>query len=390
MSVIKGIVLADIHIGAFPMIYQQNDLDYVVDVVDAYSDVLDFGVICGDLFDYKNYASSKEFRNGVSFLFELLCNSNPNTEWHVIEGTRSHDALQTNTLESMFDWLKDYIEVATGKEDLPKIYFHSKVESVDIKGLKCLMIPEEYVVDQDSYYKEPFSHYYDFIFGHGMTNMMYYAEKKSINHVPGAPVFEVEKLTSICNYAFFGHVHTHKTMGRFESIGPVSRWEFGNPDAGFDIVYYDTESQTADIRYMETMTACTLETVTLNLDKDLSTEELDKELARIVRMAEPGSIYKLRIIVFMDDSVENAAGIRIYLTEYIDKYPKISILFKQGTKFFEEDGTEVEKEDMDLDEELSQLLSDRDDVTVQKFIEMNHGERIGLETIQTIIGYKED
>lgn len=388
MAIVKGIVMADVHIGALPKDYQWNDLDYVWSVVDTYRDDLDFGVICGDLFDYKNYVSSDSFRLGMTFLFQLLMYGGPNMEWHVLEGTRSHDALQSKTLEAMFDSMKDYIEVNFEKTDMPNIHFYTKVTPVEIKGLKCLMIPEEYVVDQDSYYKEPFSHYYDLIFGHGMTDMMYYAEKKSINHVPGAPVFEIEKLTSICNYCFFGHVHVHKTVGRFESVGPVSRWEFGNPDAGVDIVYYDPETQVTDTLYIKTETACELETVTLNVDKDLGTKELDKELARIDKIS--STVYKVRVIVFLDPSVENVNGLRIYIMEYFDRNPKVSVIFKQGDIFFEEDGTEIEKKDMEMDEELAQILSERDDVTIQEFIEKNHGDRIGLETIQTIIGYKED
>ena len=111
MSLVKFMVLADIHLGALPKDRQWHDLDYLWTAIDAYRDHLDFGVICGDLFDYKNYASSEVFQLGVIFLFQLFMYSGLGMEWHIIEGTSSHDAKQLATLETIFDCVQDYIEV---------------------------------------------------------------------------------------------------------------------------------------------------------------------------------------------------------------------------------------------------------------------------------------
>ena len=383
MAELKFLVLADMHLGTLSVDRHFREIEKLIERISW--EHLDFGVICGDLFDYKNYASSEIFRLGVQFLFML--GMEPKTHWYIIEGTSSHDAKQTLTLQTIFDGVADMFDDTYTS----RFHFYTKLSEANICGLKCLMIPEEYVVDQDSYYKEAFSHYYDLIFGHGMTDMMYYAEKKKITAVPGAPVFKMSELTSICNYCFFGHVHTHKVEGRFESVGPFTRWEFGSTSAGYDIATYDTEKETISVEYIENEYAPSMETVSLSYEKDVTTDKIDKDLHRLIDYMTREKLYKMRILLTLSDDVEGANGIRIYVTEFLDKYPNIMLVCKQGNKsprYYEEDGTEIDESD--IDPEISDMLNANDDIIVQDYIERKHGEKVNQETIRAIIGYKEE
>lgn len=397
--IVKGVVLADIHFGALDTSETFREWEkFLIPTLEYIQP--QYGVICGDLFHYKMNVNSEDFRNLLGCMF-MLAEYCPETEWHIIEGTRSHDGLQNKTLETIFENVTDLFEESSDLEILEnRFHFYYKVTEANICGLNCLMIPEEYVEDKGEFYKEYFNKKYDMVFGHGMTDMMYYAETKpdQMKNVPGSPVFKVSELLDIGNYVFFGHIHTHKISGNFESVGSLMRLEFGTDAVGFDEVCYDPKTELAEIEYFENNYA--LEYVTDYIDVgNITFAELNRKLAAVMDKAK--NFYKMKLVVFLDGDVKGCDK-KTLATDYIPSYFESSNIFvttKVNDKYYEDDGYDTDSEGQLLchdpnrpkeEYDFFKILADHGDVTIQKFIKRTFNEDIGIGTVREIIGEEEE
>ena len=71
MSKYKGIVLADVHVGAFNLEKLHNEFLNILIYNINHMDKLDFLIIAGDFFDHKFYLNDKEATMAYIMLKEL-------------------------------------------------------------------------------------------------------------------------------------------------------------------------------------------------------------------------------------------------------------------------------------------------------------------------------
>ena len=384
-NVVSVMVSADWHIGATdPNRFENELLNLVSEELDKKKS-LDLFVIAGDVFDMKEYLSSDAVKSFFIIMAKLLSLTEPfNTEFRIIEGTRTHDALQLSTLSIIFDKLAK----------IKRVKFIETVTEESLLGMDILYIPEEYVIDDELYYKDFFSKKYDFIFGHGNTDLMWYMKGVEQNKLSQAPVFKVEELCNIARYSYFGHFHYHIASGpdnRFKSIGPVTRWEFGKEgECGLYSTQYDISSKLAIEEYIENEYAPILPTVIMNIKKEYELDELNKLVKQ--KITEPmKSSDKVRLIVNIDTTIKNFNVMRDFVLGAYGKVDRLTLILKLiGST--EENIKEESEETIEKSIEEKPYLYDKsmhDEARIAAFIRKKEGVNISLESILEIIQKKD-
>lgn len=377
-NVIECIVMADLHWGVIdPSVFEKELDKCLFEPLRHRKNKIDFLVIAGDTFDMREYFSSKTVRYVIRFLYQLLDYVD---KIFVIEGTRNHDGYQTIPLSTIFcDVLKTN-----------QIQFIQEVTDIRYKDISVLFIPEEYVVDEENYYKSFFSNHYDFIFGHGMIDKIWYAresnEKLVVNHVPSAPLFSVDQLCSVANYVYFGHVHTHKAYGprnRFKYIGPPTRWEFDKDwDCGYYHVWYDRTTGLANEEFIVNELARKLNTTILTVDHELTSSEINL-LSLSVRNQLP-HCDRLRVILNMYDDVPNVITIRNTIIAKLETYSNVRIDVKMLSRA---DGpTDAQETIEERNQRINEYVQIPEDVRIQSFIKERTDRLISIDTIREVTG----
>ena len=379
-------VSADWHIGATDPYRFRLELLRTVESVIKEKKKLDLFVVAGDTFDMKEYLSSDSVKVFFLIMVELLNFTEPyNTQFRFIEGTRTHDALQLSTLDVIFTQLM-------GNN---RVKFIEEVEEEYLNGLGILYIPEEYIVDSDTYYKYYFSNHYDFLFGHGNTDLMWYMKKEKPRKVSSAPVFKVDELCKVANYSYFGHFHYRIEAGidkRFKSIGPVSRWEFGKDgDCGLYYIEYDKSNQLAFEEYIPNEYAPILTTTILNIKKDYDLETLNKKIREKINPAMKESD-KVRLIVNIDTTLDSFIVMRDFILASYGNMDKLTLLLKLISSDNEQDTNEISEETIKESIEEKPYLynkSMQDEAKIAAFIRKKEGVNISLENILDVIKNKD-
>lgn len=384
-NIIKFMVSADWHIGATDPYRFKTELINTVTKVINRKKGLDLFVVAGDTFDMKEYLSSDSVKVFLLIMIELLeITKKYKTEFRFIEGTRTHDALQLSTLSIIFNQLMR----------IERVKFIEEVTVEELFDTKILYIPEEYVIDDELYYKEYFSSHYDFIFGHGNTDLMWYMKKGKKVGGSSAPVFKVDDICKIANYSYFGHFHYNIEAGpekRFKSIGPVSRWEFGKDGkCGLYYVEYDKKSNLAMEEYIDNSYAPILPTTILNIKQDYDLKTLNKKIIDKINSVDE-SADKIRLIVNIDTSLDSFIMMRDFILASYGNKDNLNLLLKLISS------EEVEKTDSDITEVVNSVeekpyLYDKsmhDEAKIAAFIKKKEGINISLENILNVIR-KED
>lgn len=206
--------IADIHFGKIPNekeMYEalkKNFIEY------AKTNNVDLIVICGDSYDSRVLINSNANIYFNKFIDD--CRSTGATIV-VIEGTESHERYQINALAH---YVSD------------KFFIVNTVSELNICGLKCLILPEEYV-KSDDYYDSYLNKKYDFIFGHGMASHVGFSVGGTSDEIVKKPyIWEAKKLEKIVKYyTVFGHIHTHSEYHNFIYCGSFSRLNFGEMES---------------------------------------------------------------------------------------------------------------------------------------------------------------
>ena len=389
---VKGLIMADLHFGAIDPdeFYEQlvsGIYTHIVDV-DKLNDHLDYIIIAGDLFDTKETFSSLVVQRVIDFLFTLLYLTDPwGTDIIIVEGTRTHDNLQLSTLETIFNHTWDFYN--------SRISVVSTVDETDVRGMKMLLIPEEYVIDKDSYYKKWLSEpdKYDLIAGHGMIDKIWYANENKttkndlMKHL-SSPVFTVEELLNAGKMCYFGHIHTNKAYGengRFKYIGPFTRWEFGSTTrVGFYHVTFDTETKEFTETYIENENAKNYPTLALSITEGISltdlNDKLDSMLAEIYIKCR--NIAKVRMVVNLSQKVPAWQSIKDFLVSKFGDMNNVKFILS-----IEEN--EEEMEELRETVKANRYVFDHSiDVAqrVQLFIKTKAGREIPIEKIRYYLG----
>jgi hypothetical protein len=353
---------------------------------------LDLFVVAGDIFDMKEYFSSDTLKVFFLIMKELLeMTKDYGTQFRFIEGTRTHDAKQLETLDIIFTQLMN--------NDRIKIF--SEVNEESVLGLDILYIPEEYVIDSELYYKPYFMKHYDFIFGHGPTDLMWYMNKTNSEPVEkhsAATVFKADDLCKVAQYSYFGHFHYNIASGidgRFKSIGTVSRWEFDKDGkCGFYYVEYDTTTKLAIEEYVQNEYAPILPTVAFSIKKDYDLEDLKKKIMeRLNKVKDTAD--KTRLIVTINPSLNTFIVMRDFVLASFGNIPNVKLMLKATNPDTESESTNESKSSPISEEQLMEerpYLYDKsmqDEAKIAAFIKKKAGANISLENILEVINPKD-
>lgn len=336
---------------------------------------IDMIVICGDYFNSILNLNSKSSHLSVLFMDELVetCKQEGIKYIRIIEGTLSHDNKQLSVFK-----------IYETDNDIDfKIFFNVSEEILE-EGVKILYLPEEYIVDKDTYYKEYFSKrkYYDFIFGHGMFIECSFGTNDGESQISKAPIFNSKQIVSICKGPIiFGHIHTRTIIRKhIHYIGSFSRWVYGQEEPkGFEVIMYDTKSSRYLYEFIENKLAPKYDTIVI---KNFTHFE---NIETLINFINKFKIDNLRIKVILDKVNEHDKLFITYLREYYTN--------KSGYKLEIENKVQTEMR-KDIENKVNTLLEKYDfvfdkklppEIKIQKFIERKNSKLIDLEVIKDIL-----
>lgn len=393
---INGLIMADLHWGAIDPDEFADEISKLLypyieklDVIDGIR--LDYIIIAGDLFDTKETFSSQVTKQIIIFLAKLLFLTRYwETEIILIEGTRTHDNLQLDTLKVIFDSC-----------DVYRLKVIDTVTAYNIGDATMLFIPEEYVSDQDAYYEKYFigDAFYDIIVGHGMIDKIWYSKKPTngldeLTKHMSAPVFKVKELLNHCSMCYFGHIHQNKSYGdkgRFKYIGPFTRWEFGNDTkVGFYHVTIDTDTHEVSDKYIENELAKWYPTHAFTIDKDITLTELNDKIDTIIAKyyVKHYNIGRLRLIINLSDKVETWQTIKSFLIDKLgnrlDVKTVLNIMPDIDGSTDETESTSSSMPNYVFDHTID--IAHR----IQQFIQSKSGRDIPIETIEQYLEGDDD
>lgn len=382
-NIITFLVLADLHWGAMDVDRFADEIELCLfDRLNKEGNV-DCIFIAGDLFDMKESFPSRTVTRVLNFLIRLMDYAE---DVFVIEGTRGHDALQTLQLGRIFQHTP-FVD---------RIHFYDKVTEIVYNGMHVLFIPEEYIANDSIHYKDYFSNHFDIIIGHGMVDKIWYAKEaaereKEREEITGErllsiPVFSVDKLCSIAELVYFGHVHTNIAYGkqnRFKYVGPMTRWEFDKEDnVGYYRVRYDLQTKNVIEEFIVNEKARWLITRRIEILEDYDIPKVRRMLEPLIDLST--EVDKLRIDVTMKRGLASFDIMKDAIASMLRSIPNIYLSFK-----FVEEGVESKK--IETPEERSvriqQYASVPEDQRVQQWVKEKRGLNVSLETIRDIIGY---
>lgn len=379
--IVTGIIAVDQHWGATDPKRYRHEMDMCLFNRIEHMEKLDFIMFGGDTFDMKEYVSSDTFKEILKFIKDLLTITEKlDTKIIFIEGTRTHDSLQLDTLSIIFNYVYP----------CDRIKFVNTVEEDNISGMSILYIPEEYVVDQNAYYEEYFNKHYDLILGHGITDKIWYASKdksEDLNHHTTAPIFSVDELCKVGNYVYFGHIHDHKSYGpnnRFTSVGPSTVWEYGKEsECGYYIIDYDTHTCLMMEEFVVNENAPKLITRGLVIDSDITIEKLDEKLDSIIKISK--DVDGLRVVVTIYDTVEKFDAIRDFVITKIGQHDNIKLVLKIENISDEEDSSDMTDENKELAERILGSTKTPIENQISNYILYKKGENIPIDYIKDLL-----
>lgn len=357
----RGLFIADLHIGAMDYETTYDGLMYLRDVLAEYTkdELLDFIIIGGDYFDKQLYSGDPFVALASKFMVYVLSSAKA---VRFVNGTSSHDCNQYTLFEPLV-------------EDCPFVlegfYYNFKVittvsEEELLPGLNVLYIPEEYIFDQDEYYKEFLSKekHYDYIFGHGaIREAMTYRKDRATasSNVRKSPVFSSAELSHACKgKTYFGHYHVHTEMeGNVAYVGSTFRWIFGEEEEkGFYFLECDPEVEIYHDQFVINEKAKKYVTVSYGYKDPLfesldNAEEIVKKLLK--RRIQMGIDY-LRVIVNIPIDYENPEALILFMKERFSGIAGVKLEFNHG---YTEKKKELEAEEISkLDEDGKVLLDE--------------------------------
>ena len=375
-------VIADIHFGAIrpEQLYTELKESFLDFIKDKYLDMI---VIAGDFFNSIISLNSQSALKAFKFMRELveICEKNEIKYVRIIEGTLSHDNLQILNFQNYESNKKvDFKVITTVRE-----------ESLS-NGLNILYLPEEYMEDPISYYKDYIckpSKYYDFIFGHGMFKETSFVKDDSESMISKAPIWDSKFLSSICRGPiFFGHIHTSQIIRKhIYYTGSFSRWVYGQEeDKGFYIFTYHMETGKYLTEFIANKLARRFDTTKVFLEKALETQTVDELIKRLKFF----KVDNLRIQVLVEALQKDYSLPISIMKEYFTGKP--------GYKFELIDLRE-KAQHQQMEEKINKLSSDYeflfdDNLPVQtkihKFIKRKYEKDVSEEKIMNLLNINEE
>ena len=302
---LKGLVLADLHIGAYSSTQTRKEFLFLKDFMkDKY---YSFIIIAGDYFDKKLY-SNEEYVVIANELFLFLLSRCD--KLRMVAGTKSHDNDQYKIFSQYEN--RSIAELLDKEIDFRVINTFEEEELFD--ELKVLYLPEEYIYDKKEYYKDILNkeNEYDYVFGHGviqeaMTNAVR-ATKKDSSKRKKAPVFNTMELSRICKgQVYFGHYHINTNINnKVFYVGSYSRYKFGEEEAkGFYEI--STDGNHYINRFIENVSTEKYVQIPYSFNNEIFKSDIDVlgKLKDIIRKKDLSNIDHLKLIFNIPDEYPN-------------------------------------------------------------------------------------
>ena len=315
-----GAVISDIHAGAVNAEVLLNELECSFLKYLKSLKILDFVVITGDLFDNKLSLNSEHTKYVFVFLKKLIdiCVSH-NAKLRIIKGTEFHDNRQLDIFKVLY----------SSNVDL-KIYDTVSTEEL-FPNVNVLYIPEEYMPDKDTYYREYFSKKYDMIFGHGLVNEVAFVAKMQESEVTmnKAPIFKSDTLLDICRGPiFFGHIHKSQIIKeRLFYVGSFTRWIFGEEEPkGFMMTAYTPETSKFEVEFIENKLAPLYNTMVIDYSSSFYRNDEKQQIDYILTLVKKLKVDKLRIIFNIPEDYPNPTLLTNLINDIFSKYKNIKYI----------------------------------------------------------------
>ena len=337
---IKGLIFADLHIGAMNLAQQYREIENVLFAsIKKYKP--DFIISLGDFFDHKaslndslSYYSFLVFTKIISICEEI--GINPKIRF--IYGTESHES-------------KQYKIIETAKTNLDIKVIHYCEEEELFPDFNVLYIPEEHIYSKSEYYEKYLSNAkkYDYIFGHGVIREVMkeaaLSSDKDESKRKKVPVFSTGELMYACKgQTYFGHYHINTNMNdEVIYCGSLNRWLFGEEDPK-GMYYIEKKNDEYNNEFIENEYAEIYKTIYFGYDnrifKDINI--LNDKLSQIEKMIDNGVINKVRFEFNIPPDIDNP--------EYIIKVVNDKYKYNSNVKINIVNGYIDEKKKKDKEE----------------------------------------
>ena len=279
--------IADIHFGKTGKeeeIYKALKDHFIKRCIEKQADII---IINGDSFHSKVAIDSTANICFNKFIADCV---NTGATIILIEGTESHDRHQIN---GSSQYLSN------------KFFIVNTVTKLNINGLKFLIIPEEYVRNDD-YYKEYFEDTYDFVQFHGQFSHVGFGSNTNDEIVRHPFILDYkmfEKNTKY--YVIGGHIHTHSVYKNIIYCGSFSRLNFGEEeDKGWIEIDVDPKKSKCSWEFIKNPDAPEFRTILASkLPKD--TENL---LIQLRGYAENNDFLRITLDVEDDNIINTIKG----------------------------------------------------------------------------------
>lgn len=379
----KGVVISDIHVGAFNLENQRKEFDLIFLDHIKKMEQLDFLIICGDFFDRKFFVRDPESVVAHAMLEDIIsiCREK-NTVIRIIYGTESHECDQYGILT-----------VLNNYENLRVIKFAEEEEL--LPDLHVLYLPEEQIIDKKEYYKPFFEEdgKYDYVFGHGIIReVMKEAatkldEKEDENKKrKSVPVFSSAELSRICKgQVYFGHYHTMKNIDdKVFYTGSFSRWQFGEEEPkGFFEVSVNTEKEKYKNTFIENHLAEVYRTITYGFNSDVfkSEENLMDCLKMIDNVLDNKVFNHIKCVFNIPDTIENPESV---LNTIKERYRFKDDIKTEVVHGYIEKRREHQKEAIESENKKYDFIEDENmplEEQCSRFISIEYNQDLSSDTI---------
>ena len=225
--------ISDIHFGKKPnaaALYNELHVNFIEWCLVNMPDII---VVAGDLTDRKLYVNSEAAYFCNKFMHDLYELSQKGIAVLIVHGTLSHENYQ---ILSYSHYVGENFRLYT------------KACNDYVKGMKFLVLPEEYVENEEEYYGQLLNEKesYDFCIGHGMFRHAggYATDSVDGNNKKHSVTWKAKDFNKIIRGRVnFGHIHTRVTEEKVDYNGSFSRLNFGeSEDKGFFHYNYSTKS----------------------------------------------------------------------------------------------------------------------------------------------------
>ena len=298
----------------------------------------------------------------------LLCKKK-NIKVRMLYGTESHDSDQYG----LFDYFvkaPDFDFKIIDKASAENLFFNCRV----------LYLPEEYIYDKQSYYKELFSERYDYIFGHGVIKegMPMVHGISSISDQRSIPIFKAGELSRISKVCVFGHYHVFTDIGNgVYYLGSLFRDSFGEEEPkGYGIIENDSLKFVVNADAYEFKTYIYTKNSPIYKDEGAFTREFLKLKIKHKQIFNGETPGKIRLVFDLPNTIDSA---------FKEKIKNIVLKEKCITAVFKDDFST--NTSTNSEEKYNYILDDSIEVEdkIHKYVNEHYNYDMPLDNIKNYI-----